>query len=433
MASLLHSSSLWWLMVVVAATSLLVGSAATAAGGFRLELRHVDSKGNFTKSQLVQRAAHRSRVRAAVLSGGSTTVVSTSAASANSWDVRPNVHWSHSEYVVELQIGTPPVPFVAAVETSSDLIWTQSRPCTRCAYQPTPVYDPRTSRSFVPEPCSSAMCRPPLPRFNQLDYTCSGSNNSRRPLPQRCQYSYNDTVLGASTKGVMGRETLTFPGSRPGTSVSISGIAFGCGQENTGRIFNSTGTLGLGRGPLSLLSQLGIGKFSYCLTDYFLPRRTSPLLFGSLADLGGGATVQNTPLFQSRFDESGTLYYVNLRGISIGPTRLPIPDGVFDFQQSDGSGGVVFDSTLSFTLLEERAFQEVVTHIAALLEGITPAPRPRSDNYMVLLKDQSEMCLAMGAIQGGSVIGNFQQQNMHLLFDIIGGYLSFVPADCSKL
>jgi hypothetical protein len=37
------------------------------------------------------------------------------------------------------------------------------------------------------------------------------------------------------------------------------------------------------------------------------------------------------------------------------------------------------------------------------------------------------------ATLSGSVLGNFQQQNIQMLFDITVGQLSFAPADCSIL
>ncbi|KAK3125228.1 hypothetical protein QOZ80_7BG0602040 [Eleusine coracana subsp. coracana] len=445
-------------MLVLGTSSVVGSTAAPPPSGLRLELTHVDSKGNFTKSELFRRAAHRSRFRAATLSGARHGTGYNSATSPT-WDTRSKVHWSDNEYVFELAIGTPPVPFVALADTGSDLIWTQSRPCTRCADQSTPIYNPFTSRSFSLEPCASTMCQG-TPRFPKR-WACS--SNGTRPQLCRYLYIYGD---GAYSRGVMGRDTLTFPGSRPGTFVSVGGVAFGCGNENTGAMFNGTGTVGLGRGPLSLVAQLGFGKFSYCLTNYFHTKLTSPLLFGSLADLTAGgrgsAAVQTTPLVQN--PEHATFYYVSLEGISIGDTRLSIPDHVFDIK-SDGSGGVIFDSGSSLTDLHETAFTAVASYVDEMFElppsnystltgpcytlqpGVELPEMPdmvlhfadgadmrlHRDNYMMHLKDQSEMCLTINGNRGMSIIGNFQQQNMHVLYDITEGYLSFVPADCTKL
>ncbi|KAL5667956.1 hypothetical protein ACJX0J_020177, partial [Zea mays] len=57
-----------------------------------------------------------------------------------------------AEYLMELAIGTPPVPFVALADTGSDLTWTQCKPCKLCFPQDTPIYDTAASASFSPVP-----------------------------------------------------------------------------------------------------------------------------------------------------------------------------------------------------------------------------------------------------------------------------------------
>jgi hypothetical protein len=61
--------------------------------------------------------------------------------------------------------------------------------------------------------------------------------------------------------------------------------------------------------------------------------------------------------------------------------------------------------------------------------------RLHRDNYMSFDQESSSFCLniAGSASRYGSVLGNFQQQNIQMLFDITIGQLSFVPTDCSKL
>jgi hypothetical protein len=357
-----------------------------------------------------------------------------------------------AEYLMELAIGTPPVPFIALADTGSDLTWTQCKPCKLCFPQDTPIYDTATSSSFSPVPCSSATCLPIWSR------NCTASS------PCRYRYGYSD---GAYSAGVLGTETLTF-GSSPGASgVPVGGIAFGCGVDNGGLSYNSTGTVGLGRGSLSLVAQLGVGKFSYCLTDFFNTSLGSPVLFGSLAELTpiGSAAVQSTPLLQSPFSPSR--YYVSLEGISLGDARLPIPNGTFDLR-ADGSGGMIVDSGTIFTILAEPCFRLVVDHVADILgqpvvnassldspcfpalAGERQLPdmpdivlhfaggadmRLHRDNYMSFDQESSSFCLniAGSASRYGSVLGNFQQQNIQMLFDITIGQLSFVPTDCSKL
>jgi hypothetical protein len=429
----------------------LHSSAAPSPSGYRSTLTHVDSKGGFTKAELMRRAAHRSRHRAARMLSGSYSTSSTSS------DTRPTRMFSgQAEYLMELAIGTPPVPFVALADTGSDLTWTQCQPCKLCFAQDTPIYDRNSSSSFSLVSCSSDACLQHIwsPRCNATSHC-------------RYRYVYGD---GAYSAGVMGTETITF-GSGYDDAISVGGIAFGCGVDNGGLSYNSTGTVGLGRGTLSLVAQLGVGKLSYCLTDFFNTSLGSPVLFGSLAELaddpsGGAAAVQSTPLVQC--PQNPSWYYVSLEGISLGDARLPIPNGTFDLH-ADGTGGMIVDSGTIFTSLVESAFRVVVGNVADVLgqpvvnassldSPCFPAPagasqlpempdmvlhfaggadmRLHRDNYMYFDKDSSSFCLTIAGSPGPvstSVLGNFQQQNIQMLFDITVGQVSFVPTDCSKL
>lgn len=424
------------LQALMSCLVLLTSLAVSASSGYRLALTHVDSKIGLTKTELMRRAAHRSRLRA--LSGYD----------ANS----PRLHSVQVEYLMELAIGTPPVPFVALADTGSDLTWTQCQPCKLCFPQDTPVYDPSASSTFSPVPCSSATCLPVLRSRN-----CSTPSSLCR-----YGYSYSD---GAYSAGILGTETLTLGSSVPGQAVSVSDVAFGCGTDNGGDSLNSTGTVGLGRGTLSLLAQLGVGKFSYCLTDFFNSTLDSPFLLGTLAELAPGpGAVQSTPLLQSPLNPSR--YVVSLQGITLGDVRLPIPNKTFDLH-ANSTGGMVVDSGTTFSILPESGFRVVVDHVAQVLgqppvnassldSPCFPAPagerqlpfmpdlvlhfaggadmRLHRDNYMSYNEDDSSFCLnIVGSPSTWSRLGNFQQQNIQMLFDMTVGQLSFLPTDCSKL
>ncbi|KAG0530507.1 hypothetical protein BDA96_05G192500 [Sorghum bicolor] len=428
-------------------------SAAAPPSGYRSMLTHIDSHGGFTKAELMRRAAHRSRHRA------STMLLHYSTLSTSSDPGPARLRSGQAEYLMELAIGTPPVPFIALADTGSDLTWTQCKPCKLCFDQDTPIYDTTTSSSFSPLPCSSATC---LPIWSSRCSTPSATC--------RYRYAYDD---GAYSAGILGTETLTFGSSLNASGISVGGIAFGCGVDNGGLSYNSTGTVGLGRGSLSLVAQLGVGKFSYCLTDFFNTSLSSPVFFGSLAELAASsasadaAVVQSTPLVQSPYNPSR--YYVSLEGISLGDARLPIPNGTFDLNDDDGSGGMIVDSGTIFTILVETGFRVVVDHVAGVLgqpvvnassldRPCFPAPaagvqelpdmpdmvlhfaggadmRLHRDNYMSFNEEESSFCLNIVGTESasGSVLGNFQQQNIQMLFDITVGQLSFMPTDCSKL
>jgi hypothetical protein len=52
------------------------------------------------------------------------------------------------------------------------------------------------------------------------------------------------------------------------------------------------------------------------------------------------------------------------------------------------------------------------------------------ENYMLIASTTGYLCLVMAPTGVGTIIGNYQQQNLHLLYDIGNSFLSFVPAPC---
>jgi Xylanase inhibitor C-terminal len=54
-------------------------------------------------------------------------------------------------------------------------------------------------------------------------------------------------------------------------------------------------------------------------------------------------------------------------------------------------------------------------------------------NYMVEDSLNKLLCLGMVSTRGITILGNMQQQNMNILYDIQKGMLSFEPAVCNKL
>ncbi|CAD5184956.1 unnamed protein product [Musa acuminata subsp. malaccensis] len=371
----------------------------------------IDSHGgNFSRLEFLRRAA---MLRKASLQATQT-------------GVQLPVRWSSAGYLVDLAIGTPPLVFSAMLDTGSDLVWTQ------CFSQPS------ESLTYAALPCTSPQCQT-LPRFS-----CSPDCHY--------SYSYGDTSY---TKGVLGTETFTFGAADP---AAITGIAFGCstvsevGAENSPFFSNSAGILGMARGPLSLVSQLGEERFSYCFAS---DDTTTALLFGSSANPSPQAS--STPFV----NVPSPLYYLSLQGISVGATLLPIPNTTLALQ-SNGTGGLVIDSGTTFTLLTDPAHamlkQALVSQIdlpVATVAGYDlcfSLPPDASGvalpilvfhldgadmafpaaNYFVVNSSAGLLCLAIfGSPFNLSILGNFQQQNMHLVYDLAGGKLSFEPANCS--
>ncbi|KAG8056949.1 hypothetical protein GUJ93_ZPchr0002g23791 [Zizania palustris] len=434
-------------LLVLVPLLLSTGVAAARSGevfGFKATLTHVDADAGYTKAQLMSRAVGRSRARVAVLQSLVTAADAITAA-------RILVRASEGEYLMDVGIGTPPRYYSAILDTGSDLIWTQCSPCLLCVEQPTSYFEPAKSPSYATLPCSSPMC-------DALYYPLCFQNVCVY------QYFYGDS---ASTAGVLANETFTFGTNL--TRVTVPKVTFGCGNMNAGSLFNSSGMIGFGRGSLSLVSQLGSPRFSYCLTSFLSPT-PSRLYFGAYAMLNhtntsSGDPVQSTPFIVN--PALPTMYFLNLTGISVAGILLPIDPSVFAINEADGTGGVIIDSGTSITYLAQPAYAMVqeafVAWVGLPRMNTTPSdvldtcfkwpPPPRRmvtlpemvlhfdgadmelplQNYMLVDGTTGNLCLAMAPSADGSIIGSFQHQNFHVLYDLEDSLLSFVPAPCNLM
>ncbi|OEL24248.1 Aspartic proteinase nepenthesin-1 [Dichanthelium oligosanthes] len=339
------------------------------------------------------------------------------------------------EYGIAFSIGTPPQELSALADTGSDLVWVKCGACVRCAPQGSPSYYPNTSSSFSKLPCSSGLCGDLKSKSRA---TCDAGGSE-------CDYTYFYGLAFRShhyTMGYLGSETFTLG------SDAVPGIGFGCTTMSEGGYGTGSGLVGLGRGPLSLVKQLRVGAFSYCLTSD--PSKTSPLLFGSGALTGAG--VQSTPLVQGL---SPTYYTVDLRSISIGAVTT----------LGTRTSGIVFDSGTTLTFLAEPAY--TLAKAALLSQTNLPLAAGRGDGSddvcfqtsggsadvpsMVLHFDGADMALPaenffLPAGNGGvicwvvrrspsrlSIVGNIMQMDYHVRYDVDNSVLSFQPANCDNL
>ncbi|CAM0952948.1 unnamed protein product [Alopecurus aequalis] len=415
------------LMVLVVLYAVAAPLTYSTSDGLRIKLTHVDAKGNYTMAELVRRAVDRSRQRLATIAAGD--------------DVSAPVHWAQTQYIAEYLIGSPPQRAEALIDTGSSLIWTQCSACSsgNCFEQDLPRYDPSQSSSAKDVPCTDAAC-------------LATDVNGCTP-PGNCAFGAG---YGAGNIfGELGTETFTFQSS-------TAKLTFGCvtsSQITEGALDGASGLIGLGRQRSSLVSQTGATKFSYCLTPYFTANSAPSHLFvGASARLSGGSPVMSVQFVKS----SSTFYYLPLVGLTVGETKLPIPSSLF--QLNGNSGGVIIDSGSPTTSLVHDAYQALRNELARQLNSSLVAPpggtnadlcvaqKDLADGKVPVLVfnfsgadmavpptnywapvDESTACMLISSSRGMTIIGNFQQQNMHLLYDVAGGTLSFQTADCSAL
>uniref|UniRef100_A0A0E0LVS4 Peptidase A1 domain-containing protein n=1 Tax=Oryza punctata TaxID=4537 RepID=A0A0E0LVS4_ORYPU len=456
------------LVVLVLFLSLAIVLVTDAGGdvsfNFRADLDHPYAGSSLSRHDVVRHGARASKTRAAWLTAKLDGVLSNRCGDVSPADVRlsPLSDQSHS---LTVGIGTPPQPRKLIVDTGSDLIWTQcklsssssSRHAATAKHGEPPLYDPGESSSFAFLPCSDRLCQEGQFSFKN----CTSKN--------RCVYE--DVYGSAAAVGVLASETFTFGVHRV---VSLR-LGFGCGALSAGSLIGATGIVGLSPESLSLITQLKIRRFSYCLTP-FADKKTSPLLFGAMADLSKHKTmgpIQTTAIVRNPVET--VYYYVPLVGISLGYKRLAVPAASLAMRP-DGGGGTIVDSGSTVAYLVETAFEAVKEAVmdvvrlplanrtvedyelcfllprratagaAAAMEAVQVPPLVLHFDggaAMVLPRDNyfqepraGLMCLAVGKTTDGSgvsIIGNVQQQNMHVLFDVQHQKFSFAPTQCDQI
>ncbi|GLJ19687.1 hypothetical protein SUGI_0356630 [Cryptomeria japonica] len=269
----------------------------------------------------------------------------------------------------------------------SDLIWFQCAPCTQCSIGS--KFLPEFSSTYRRLPCSSSLCS------TLGNSTCAPD----------CQYSHIYSQ-NWSMQGDLSYETFTMADTTEAAH-SFGGVAFGCshGIQGDGVKYND-------------------------------------------------ATI------------------ISVEGISVGNVSLNIPRATFDIQ-ANGSGGFIIDSGTPYTVLPHAAF----TAVASVFDSILALPRTNEsqdglslcyssyyDGYVPHLnmtfhmrgadyviegkrnfikfsgyQHPSVVCLAMLEMDEASVagvpavLGSFQQQDYHILYDNANQRLSFTLTRCRSL
>ncbi|GAB2277263.1 hypothetical protein Dimus_011969 [Dionaea muscipula] len=392
----------------------------------QFSLRRVDSDKNLTLFERVRRAAERSEYRYQTLITTSTTATDY---------VVSQVQKVWGEFVMDLAIGSPPLFYAAILDTGSQLIWTQCQPCQQqqCAAQATPIFNPINSSTYSPLSCSSDFCH---------DFSVSSCADD-----DHCAYTYG-YAGGTTVNGSMGTETFTFGDwNSPST---IPNLAFGCANSIAGPFgqFHEAGIVGLGHGSLSLNAQLQIGTFAYCFTS-LNSSSSSNLLMGWKADQFPVPVMQTTPMMTRSSRPS--FYYVQLNGVSVGGTQVKVAPSAF-------ADGMIIDSGTTFSRLPSS----VMAVIGDMIFDMTKLGRASDPRWPVCLQAGAQqeqlpsmvlqfenmelelegerlwlnvasdvVCLA---INDGDdhllILGNTQQTNMQVVYDIDNGYLGFTATDC---
>lgn len=377
--------------------------------------------------------------------------------------VESGVSLGSGEYFMDVFIGTPPKHFSLILDTGSDLNWIQCLPCYDCFDQIGRHYNPKESTSYQNVSCHDARCS--LVSSPDPPHPCKADN-------QTCPYFYwyGDS---SNTTGDFAIESFTVNLTSPSGKSEfreVENVMFGCGHWNRGLFHGAAGLLGLGRGPLSFSSQLQSSygsSFSYCLVDRNSDSSvSSKLILGEDKDLLNHKELNFTSLVSGNNNSIDTFYYVHIKSIVVGGEVLNIPEETWSLS-TEGAGGTIVDSGTTLSYFADPAYEtikqaflrkvknyKVVDDFPILqpcynVSGVKKVELPAFgiqfrdgafwnfpvENYFIRLEPEEVVCLAiLGTPRSAmSIIGNYQQQNFHVLYDTKKSRLGFAPTNCAGL
>ncbi|KAL8472045.1 hypothetical protein ACS0TY_029321 [Phlomoides rotata] len=248
--------------------------------------------------------------------------------------------WLHYMWI---DIGTPKVSFLVALDAGSDLFWVPCD-CVQCAPLSSNYYSSldRDLNEYNPSGSSTSKT---LPCSHQL---CEPGPDCPNPK-QQCPYTVNYYSEDTSTSGFLVEDVLHLvPGPSDVSNKSVRApIIVGCGSKQTGGYLSGVapdGLLGLGLGEISVPSFLAKAgyirnSFSLCFNEDDSGR----LLFGDQ----GIASQQTTPFLP--LDGKNVTYIVGVDACCVGSSCLDNTN----FQ-------LLVDSGSSFTFLPDQIYGKVV-------------------------------------------------------------------------
>ncbi|XP_072980979.1 aspartic proteinase-like protein 1 isoform X1 [Typha angustifolia] len=253
--------------------------------------------------------------------------------------------WLHYTWI---DIGTPNVSFLVALDAGSDLLWVPCD-CIQCAplsgYHSSldkdlGMYSPTESRTSRHLPCSHEMCA--------LGSSCKSPK-------QPCPYNINYYSENTSSSGSLVEDILYLVSSDGHKSIQAS-VIVGCGRTQSGGYLDGIapdGLLGLGFGDIAVPSSLarsGLVRNSFSMC--FVEENSGRIFFGDQ----GISTQQSTPFVP--LNGKYVTYIVEVERVCIGPKCL----GEIGLQ-------ALVDSGSSFTFLPEDAYKKVTLEFDKQVNG----------------------------------------------------------------
>ncbi|GAU23255.1 hypothetical protein TSUD_281480 [Trifolium subterraneum] len=228
------------------------------------------------------------------------------------------------------------------------------------------------------------------------------------------------------------------------------------------------GVIGLGRGSLSLISQIGSSlggnMFSQCLVPSNTnPSITSHMSFGHGSEVLGNDVVSTPLVFNDASNGAyDTQYFVTLLGISVEDINLPFKNG--SSLDHIVKGNMMIDSGTPTILLPEEFYHRLMEKVRDKV-SLEPIADSISLGYQLCYRTQTNFsgptltahfegadvvltptqifipveddvfCFAFSSTFSNEygIFGNYAQTNYLIGFDLDKQMVSFKPTDCTKL
>ncbi|KAM3220586.1 hypothetical protein P3L10_019854 [Capsicum annuum] len=360
-----------------------------------------------------------------------------------------STHYINGEYVASFTIGGEQIKSYLLIDTDSDLIWWQCKPCTEggCYDQDDPIYNEGKSGTHEKLDCiaKSESC------FTSNHIKCKQSTRA-------CVYdvTYADK---SRTRGWIVEDVITFV-----LDQNQERILFGCGKDQTSGDASFSheyaGIAGLGRrvltGGYTLPSQFQADIISMCLPGLY----------------SGSATISfHTTPFDQRISAEilpnpayPYVYFINLYKLFINNKEIPLNPSIRNFRNDIDGGCVVDTGTILTTFPRDLynvfrdTFRQEVQDFSLVDDPtggsdtcckVDPGVSPHfpdvlmyfdnedPDNVLILSQQRvvflvrGLFCLAFGAWdERFTIIGSYNLEGIGLTFDTAENTLSFDLDEC---
>ncbi|KAK7406859.1 hypothetical protein VNO78_08493 [Psophocarpus tetragonolobus] len=249
-------------------------------------------------------------------------------------------------HFANVSVGTPPLSFLVALDTGSDLFWLPCN-CTKCVHAiglsngeniDLSIYELKGSSTSQTVLCNSSLC--------ELQRQCPSSGSI-------CPYEVNYLSNGTSTAGFLVEDVLHLITDDNQTNDANTRVTFGCGQVQTGAFLDGAapnGLFGLGMGNVSvpsILAKEGVtsNSFSMCFGGDGIGRIT----FGDNSSFVQGKTPFNLRALHPAYN--------------ITITQIIMGGNVADIEFH-----AIFDSGTSFTYLNDPAYTQITRSFNSVIK-----------------------------------------------------------------